>query len=176
MVPDIRSPIAKSAIDTEFSKVIINGILDIFRDISRQINYPTMYYYYIDVNEIPLAYSFEEKSSIQLICLSTNIGVEMASATLFLLAMVHNGHFEFFNSRKDIRDSVSWLEWILKFIEKEQKINDNWTKTIVVDTILSPGKLVRRKKCVSLSKENVEIYTLDTFWDIIHSRDYKKGQ
>lgn len=173
MVPDIRSPIAKSAINLECSKPLIDGILDILKDASHGVNAPYMYYYYFDVDEKPLINSFEEKSSAQVICVHSNLGIHTSCILLFLLCIVHNAYYNFFTSRPSLKDPVSWIKWIENFVERDQKVGNSWTKTLVVDSLLTPSGLTRRGKLIRARIDEVEIYTLQNFWEIIHARDYK---
>ena len=170
MIPEIHSPIAKSAINLELSKSIIDEVLDIFKEASSGVSSPYMYYYYLDSGKT-LLNSFEEKSSSQLACLHSNLGIHSSCVLLFLLCIVHNEYYEFFTSITE--EAVHLIKWIEKFVENDQKRGDKWIKTIATDSLLSPGVLKRRGKLITPTKNQVEIYTLENFWEIRHSRDYK---
>lgn len=173
MIPSVSSPIAKSAINVEIAKEIINGILDIFKEVSSTLDSPYMYYYYFDRDEKPLINSFEEKSAAQLVCLYSNLGIHTSCVLLFLLCIVHKAYYHFFATKIEFRDSLIWINWLQKFVERDQKVGNSWTKTLAVDTPLSPSTLTRRGKLIKLDKAVTEIYTLENFWEIIHSRDYR---
>jgi len=173
MIPSTHSPIAKSAINLELSKPIINSVLDIFKEASDGITSPYMYYYYFDDHKTQLVNSFEEKSSANLVCIYSNLGIHTSCILLYILCIVHNEYYHFFTQTSLFEDPVYLIKWLEKFVERDQTFDNKWMNTIITDSVVSPSPIRRHGKLLRPTKDQVEIYTLQNFWNIIHSRDYR---
>ena len=152
----VRSPLQLSALHQELAKPIINGILDIFKEASVSLPANDMYYYHFDINEKTERNSFEEKSANYKVCVRTNLGVHTSCVLLLLLSIVHNGYYSFFETSPQLVNPILWINWLDDFVERDQKVCGYWTKTIEIPQLI---------------KSNAEIYTIDNFWDVIHSYD-----